>query len=216
MNYEKKYGAPFPVIEISLNQNEAVCIEPGTMVYSDPTLSFETLTNAQRQKRTGGKNIGFFSRANKLLTVIQGTQAARVAVAPCVPGDIIELFCDDTSGQQWEMIAGAFLACDMAINFEVIQTSWSGLFSGGIPICVLQTSGTGSCIVDSCGTLHKINLNGEKTINVDVNHLVAWSAGLQYETFQQRGTLWTAFTAQFSGQGSIILQSNCRTMPAAK
>jgi uncharacterized protein (AIM24 family) len=216
MNYEKKYGAPFPVIEISLNQNEAVCIEPGTMVYSDPTVILETISNAQRQRRTGGKKVGLFSRANKLLTIVQGTHPSRVAVAPCVPGDIIELPCDDSLGQQWKMIAGAFLACDMAVNFEVIQSSWTGVFSGGIPICILQTSGTGSCIVDSCGNLHKINLSGNRFINVDVNHLVAWSAGLQYQTFQQRGALWTAFTAQFSGHGSIIVQSNCRTTPATK
>lgn len=216
MKYEKKYGAPFPVIEISLEQNESICIEPGTMVYSDPSLTFQTMFNAQRQNRSGGKRVGLFSRANKILTVVEGTQAARIAIAPCVPGDIIELFCDDTSGQQWEMIGGAFLACDMAISFEVVQTSWSGLFSGGIPICVLKTSGTGSCIVDSCGTLQKINLSGQKSINVDVNHLVAWSSGLQYKTFRQGGTLWTEFTAQFSGQGSIILQSNCRVTPASK
>jgi len=216
MNYEKKYGAPFPVIEVMLQQHEAICIEPGTMVYSDPTLLFETVTNSQRQRRTGGKRVGFFSSANKLLTVVQGTQPSRVAVAPCVPGDIIELFCDGNTGQQWKLIAGAFLACDMGISFEVTQTGWAGAFSGGIPICVLQTSGTGSCIVDSCGTLQKINLSGQNVINVDVNHLVAWSAGLQYQTFQQRGTMWTEFTAQFRGQGSIILQSNCRTSPATK
>ncbi|MDR2182869.1 MAG: AIM24 family protein [Clostridiales bacterium] len=216
MNYEKKYGAPFPVIEISLNQNEAICIEPGTMVYSDPSLALQIMTNAERQKRTGGKRVGMFSRANKLLTIVHGTQPARIAVAPCVPGDIIELSCDDSLGQQWKMIAGAFLACDMAISFEVIQSGWAGAFSGGIPICILQTSGTGSCIVDSCGNLQKINLNGQRAINVDVNHLVAWSAGLHYQTFQQRGALWTEFTAQFAGHGSIIVQSNCRTVPAAK
>ena len=216
MNYEKKYGTPFPVIEVSLAQNESICIEPGTMVYSDPTLSFETIMNSTRQKRSGGKSVGLFSRANKLLTVVQGTEPARVAVAPCVPGDIIELECNDHTGQQWEIIGGAFLACDMAINFEVVQTSWGGLFSGGIPICVLKTSGNGSCIVDSCGNLQKFNLNGQKTINVDVNHLVAWTSGLKYDAFMQRGTLWTAHTAQFSGQGSVIVQSNCRITPAAK
>ena len=216
MNYEKKYGAPFPVIEVTLNENESICIEPGTMVYSDPTIALQTITNAERQKRTGGKRVGMFSRANKLLTIVWGAHQSRVAVAPCVPGDIIELSCDDSLGQQWNIIAGAFLACDMAINFEVVQSSWTGVFSGGIPICILQTSGKGSCIVDSCGNLHKINLSGNKAINVDVNHLVAWSSSLHYQTFQQRGALFTAFTAQFTGHGSIIVQSNCRTTPATK
>lgn len=216
MNYEKKYGAPFPIIEISLAQGEEICIEPETMVYADPSLSFKTLSNGQRQKSSGGKNIGFFSKANKSLTIVKAEQASRIAVAPCVPGDVIELFCDDNSGQQWELIDGAFLACDMAINFEVMQTGWSGLSSGGMPICILKTSGTGSCIVDSCGTLHKINLNGQKSINVNINHLVAWSSGLQYQTSHQQGALLSSFTAQFSGQGSIILQSNCRTTPDSK
>jgi len=216
MNYEKKHGAPFPVIEVMLNQNEEICIEPGTMVYSDPTLSFETVFNAQRQRRAGGKKVSMFSSANKLLTVVRGTQPSRLAVAPCVPGDIIELFCDDSSAQQWNIIGGAFLACDMAISFEVLQGAWAGAVSGGIPLVILQTSGTGSCMVDSCGVLQKINLNGQKVINVDVNHLVAWSTGLQYTTFRQRGTSWIDFTAQFSGHGSIILQSNCRIAPSGK
>ena len=213
MNYEKKYGSPFPVIEISLNQGEAICIEPGTMVYSDPYLTFQTMHNSTRQKKTGGKRMGFFSQGNKLITILQAQHPARVAIAPCVPGDIIELFCDANTGQQWQVIGGAFLACDMNVNFELIQSSWSGLFSGGLMIPILETSGTGSCIVDSCGVLQKINLNGQKVIDVDVNHLVAWSKGLQYQTFQERTNIWTEFRARFSGHGSIILQSNCRTVP---
>jgi len=218
MNYEKKYGAPFPVIEITLNQGEEICIEPGTKVYSDPTLFLKTLTNARRQKMLGGKKISMLSSANKLMTVVQGgAPNSRIAVAPCVPGDIIELNCG--GGEQWKMMAGSFLACDMGINFEVVQSGWSGLFTGGMPICVLQTSGSGSCIVDSCGTLQKINLSGNKTIDVDVHHLVAWSAGsLNYEIFRhrERGVVWTQVTARFTGQGSIILQSNCRISPAVK
>ena len=216
MNYEKKYGSPFPVIEISLHQNEAICIEPGTMVYSDPYLTFQTMHNSTRQKRTGGKKIGFFSQGNKLITILQAKQPARVAIAPCVPGDIIELFCDENTNQQWQIISGAFLACDMNVNFELIQSSWSGLFSGGLVIPILETSGTGSCVVDSCGVLQKFNLNGQKTIDVDTNHLVAWSKGLQYETFQERSSLWTEFRARFSGVGSIIVQSNCRLSSVTK
>ncbi|MCL2547260.1 MAG: AIM24 family protein [Oscillospiraceae bacterium] len=216
MNYEKKYGAPFPVIEITLDQNETICIEPGTMVYSDPTLSFDTIHNSTRQKRMGGKKIGLFSQGNKVITMVQATQPSRIAIAPWKPGDIIELPCDDNSGQQWKIISGAFLACDMGVNFEMDQSAWSGMISGGIPITTLKTSGVGSCIIDSCGVLQKINLSGDKVINVDLNHLVAWSAGLTFRAFRTRNALWTDFTVQFSGAGSIILQSNCRTTPATK
>jgi len=216
MNYEKKYATPFPVIEISLQQNETICIEPGTMVYSDPYFTFQTMHNSTRQKRAGGKKIGFFSQGNKLITLVQPQHPARIAIAPCVPGDIIELFCDEAANQQWNIIGGAFLACDMNINFELIQSSWSGLFSGGLMIPILETSGTGSCIVDSCGVLQKFNLNGQKIIDVDTNHLVAWSKGLQYETFHERTSLWTEFRARFSGVGSVIVQSNCRVSSAVK
>ncbi|MCL2212445.1 MAG: AIM24 family protein [Oscillospiraceae bacterium] len=217
MNYEKKYGAPFPVIEITLNQGEQICIEPGTKVYSDPSLFLRTVRNSQRQRATGGKKIGMFSSANKLMTIVQsGATNSRIAVAPCVPGDVIELNCGN--GEQWKMMAGSFLACDMGVNFEVVQSGWSGLISGGIPVCVLQTSGAGSCIVDSCGTLQKFNLNGNKVIDVDVHHLVAWSAGLQYHVSNQRerGLAWVQSTARFTGQGSVIVQSNCRISPALK
>lgn len=217
MIYEKKYETPFPVIEVSLRQHESICIEPGTMVYSDPYLSFQTMHNSTRQKRTGGKRVGFFSQGNKLITILTAQHPARVAIAPCVPGDIIELYCDDHANQQWQIIGGAFLACDMNVNFELIQSSWAGVFSGGLMIPILETSGTGSCIVDSCGVLQKFNLNGQKVIDVDTNHLVAWSKGLQYQTFQERsGALWTEFRARFHGVGSVIVQSNCRIAPVAK
>ena len=214
MNYEKKYGAPFPIIEVSLAANEAICIEPGTMMYSDPAISLYHTTNAHRQKMTGGKRVSRFGAANKTLAIVQATQPARVAVAPCKPGDLIELPCDAAQNEQWKIIGGAFLACDMGVSFEVVQGGFSALFAGNLPMIILQTSGNGSCIVDSCGNLQKINLSGTRSINVDSAHLVAWSAGLQYRVFQQRsvirGVTLREWVAQFSGQGSIIMQSNSR------
>ncbi|MCL2383708.1 MAG: AIM24 family protein [Oscillospiraceae bacterium] len=216
MKYEKKHTTPFPVIEVSLEQNESICIEPGTMVYSDPHLTFQTMHNSTRQKRTGGKRIGFFSQGNKLISVVSAKQPARVAIAPCVPGDIIELSCNDSTNEQWHIISGAFLACDMDVNFELKQSSWTGMLSGGLMIPILETSGTGSCIVDSCGVLQKFNLNGQRIIDVDTNHLVAWSKDLKYETFFERNTVWNEFRARFSGVGSIIVQSNSRSIPMPK
>jgi len=213
MIYEKKYATPFPVIEVSLQQNEAICIEPGTMVYSDPYFTFQTMHNSTRQKRTGGKKVGFFSQGNKLITIAQAHHPSRIAIAPCVPGDIIELPCD--AGNQWHIIGGAFLACDMSVQFELAQSSWSGMISGGLMMPILKTSGTGSCIVDSCGVLQKFNLNGQKVIDIDVNHLVAWSEGLQYEVFTERTSLWVEWRARFSGVGSVIVQSNTRINPNA-
>ena len=218
MNYEKKYGSPFPIIEVSLAANEAICIEPGTMMYSDPAISLHHTTNAHRQKMTGGKRISRFGSANKILAIVQASQPARVAVAPCKPGDLIELHCDTAQNEQWKIIGGAFLACDMGVSFEVVQggfgASFGALFSNNLPMIILQTSGNGSCIVDSCGNLQRINLNGTRSINVDSAHLVAWSAGLQYKVFQQRsnirGVVVREWVAQFSGHGSVIMQSNSR------
>jgi uncharacterized protein (TIGR00266 family) len=210
MIYEKKYEAPFPMLEITMRRGEEIRIEPTSLVYCDKDMEFENRLN---KGESGG---GFFSALARsaatnesmfITHVLSTRDNSKIAIGSPVPGDIYELKCGE---QQWRVTDGAFLACDEGVNYRVIRQSWRNAIFGTGGLFIMETTGNGSMLIDSCGALHKITLDGTKPITIDNTHLVAWSSSLNYETRFLRGT-WEFAVCDFSGIGTIILQTSCRT-----
>ena len=88
--------------------------------------------------------------------------------------------------KQYRISNGNFLACTEGITLEA-KAKVKGIFGSGEGIFGLRTVGAGTLFVNSCGSIHKINLNiGEEYI-VD-------SSGEE-------------FVARFRGPGQIWIQT---------
>lgn len=214
MRYQKLYSAPFPMIEVELARGEEVRYEPSAMVYCDGDIDIDIKFNRGEK----GGILGALVRSalsGESMFVMHATSSrdgAKIALASPVPGEIHEL---KLGSEQWCIRDGSFLACDQGVNFKLKRQSvGKALFADTGGLFVMETTGTGSMMIDTCGAMHRIDLDGSRKLLVDNTHLVAWSADLDYKVRLFSGGEF--FTCEFTGAGSIILQTNCRNSPAKK
>ena len=114
--------------------------------------------------------------------------------------------------KQYRISNGNFLACTEGITLEA-KAKVKGIFGSGEGIFGLRTVGKGTLFVNSCGSIHKINLNiGEEYI-VDSTHLVLWENEMEFSTELAGGGLASSFlsgegfVARFRGPGQIWIQT---------
>jgi len=183
------------------------------MVYCDTSIEFKNRLN------TGGsggvfKALGRSMVSNQSMFLTEGTSTAHgstIALGASQPGEIFELPVD--SNQQWLINDGCFLAHGDGVGYHIARQRGKNAWFGAGGFFVMETEGQGSMLITSCGTLHKITLDGTKPITIDNTHIVAWSNNLAYETHRLKGT-WEWMTCTFSGVGDIYLQTSCRFMNA--
>jgi len=214
MKYEMLCQSPFPMVRLQLARGEKILIEPGSMTYCDATIEFESKVNR-------GEGGGLFSAIGRAFTSGQSffithvtTEAdnAYITLGAKQPGEVHELCLGQ---EQWVLQDGVFLVCDDGVNYKMVRQSrtLSEMFlSASVNHFMMETTGTGSMLIASCGKMREIELNGE-TIIVDNTHAVAWTTGL---TFKPR-ILWAevgaGFIYEFSGYGKVLVQSCCRVSP---
>jgi len=205
-------GTPFPLVEFEMDRDESIRYQPSAMVYCDAEIGIDMQFN----RGEGGGIFGALARSvvsGESLVIMEGTaeqNGAKIALAPCQPGEVIEL---KLGSEQWRLRDGAFFACTPGVNFSIkTQSLGKALFAGTGGLFVMETTGTGSMYIETCGKMHRIDLSVGKRIHLDNSHLVAWSAGLDYKT-RLFGS-GEFFTLEFVGPGSIIIQTNCRNAAA--
>lgn len=212
MRYKIGQNTAFPLVEVELNQGETILIERGSMVYHNGKVELKGKMNSNK----GG--IGGFMKAlgrslvsgeSFFITHATGlAENALIALAPTLPGAIVELKLDE---QQWRIRDSAFLACDASASYELKRQSFGkAIFGRTGGFFVMETKGTGSVLINSYGDMQEIILNGG-TFVVDNTHCVAWSTSLDYSIKVASGTF--GFTTgeglvnEFRGSGKILLQT---------
>jgi len=208
MKVNQVSGTPFPLVEFEMDRDESIRYQPSAMVYCDAEIDVDMQFN---KGESGGflRSMVRSAVSGESLVIMEGTaeaNGAKIALAPCQPGEVIEL---KLGAEQWRLRDGAFFACTPGVDFTIkTQSLGKALFAGTGGLFVMETTGTGSMYIETCGKMHRIDLPAGKRLHLDNSHLVAWSAGLDYKTrFFGSGEL---FTLEFVGPGSIIIQTNCR------
>ena len=219
MNYVMTYKAPFPMAEITLNRGDEIRIEPSSMSYCDASVNFDTKLN--RGSRGGGilSAIGRAIASGESMFILQ-VSATRdgsvVALGTKVPGEIHVL---KLGAEQWRMRDQVFLACDAGVNYDIrTQRLDQAIFGNTGGLFVMETNGTGDMLIRSCGAMHRIELDGTKSVIVDNSHVVAWSTTLDYNATFVGGRgmswIWDGIVCEFRGRGTVLMQTNCRVTQA--
>ncbi|MDN6027691.1 MAG: AIM24 family protein, partial [Lacticaseibacillus paracasei] len=112
MNYSITPNSTFPVVNITMGQDETIQIESGSMIYHNGLVELSGHMNSNGKKGLGGimSAIGrsVTSGEHFFITTATGTAPdAELAIAPGNPGVIKELTLDDT--HQYRLNTGAFL-----------------------------------------------------------------------------------------------------------
>lgn len=213
MNYTVTDSKVFPLIEVTLQPGEQIRLERGAMVYHNGEVSLEGKMNSN-SGGIGGivKAVGrsMTSGESMFITTATGNAPnAKIGLAPDAPGQIRELQLGAT---QWRLNDKVFLACDAGVQYVMKRQSvGKALFGGTGGFFVMETSGTGTMLINSYGDIMEFKLDGTKPFVVDNTHVVAWSANLQYELKIASGTF--GFTTgegvvnEFHGTGTVLLQT---------
>ena len=213
MNYTISNSEAFPLVEVTLSQNEMIQIERGSMVYHRGGVSLEGKMNS------GGSGFGGLVKAlgrsvvsgeSFFITHATGlNDNAKLALAPAAPGAIKEL---QVGERHWRIRDQAFLACDSSVSYQMKRQSFGkAIFAGTGGFFIMETQGSGTLLVNSYGDIIELQLDGTSPIVVDNTHVVAWSTSLDYEIRVASGTF--GFTTgeglvnEFRGKGSVMIQT---------
>lgn len=96
MKYNLSSTSVFPLVDITLDKEEEIQIEPGSMVYHNGLVTLEGHMNSNGKKGLGGmvRALGrsLSSGESFFITKVHGDEPnAKVTIAPSTPGTIREL-----------------------------------------------------------------------------------------------------------------------------
>ncbi|HAU35178.1 MAG TPA: TIGR00266 family protein, partial [Lysinibacillus sp.] len=212
MKYTIDDSIQFPLVEIALEDSESVFIQNGSMVYHSQNVTLNTRLNS---KGAGlGKLVGAIGRSmvsgeSMFITQAVSNGDGKLALAPNTPGQIIAL---QLGVKQYRLNDGSFLALDGSAQYKMERQSvGKALFGGQGGFFVMTTEGEGMLLVNSFGSIKKIELNGD-TMTIDNAHVVAWSKELDYDIHLENSFMQSIGTGEgvvntFRGTGEVYIQS---------
>lgn len=202
-----------PIARIALEQGESVRTESGSMVYSRGV----EITGGLNTKKKGlggvfsaiGRSIT--SGESMFVTTATGTApGGEIAVAPPIPGKIVELGID--ANHQYRLNTGAFLACDETVEYTMVNQGITKAFFGNTGgLFVMEVHGEGSLLVSAFGDLLALDVMPDEPLVVDNEHVVAWDANLDYHIEVASGmfgfTTGEGLVNSFAGSGRVYIQT---------
>lgn len=194
MEVEILYQSTSAVAKVSLEQDEKIKAESGSMSAMTPNITMEThaeggLIKSLSRSMVGGES--FF-----LNTYTSNDQGGFVFLAPPMPGDITVI---EMNNQSLLVQSGSYMASSAGIE---VETKWEGAksFFAGEGLVMLEISGTGKLLISCFGAIHHITLKEGERLVVDTGHLVASDPEIQYEIKRVAG--WKS--TMFSGEGLVV------------
>lgn len=213
MTYRIDSKMQFPLVEIFLEAGQSAYIQRGSMVFHTPSVTLSTQLNAK------GNGLGKLFRAvgrsmtsgeSAFITqALSNADGGRLAIAPSMPGQIIAL---ELGSKQYRLNDGAFLALDGSTQYTMERQSLGRAFFGGQGgLYVMSTQGQGTLLVNSFGSIQKIELN-QQEITIDNAHVVVWSKDLDYQIHLENGFLQSIGNGEgivntFRGTGEVYVQT---------
>lgn len=202
-----------PIARIALSEGESVRTESGSMVYSRGVEISGGLNS--KKKGIGGvfSAIGrsITSGESMFITTATGVASSgEIAVAPAVPGKIVELKIDPAN--RYRLNTGAFLACDESVEYTMVSQGLSkALFGNTGGLFVMEVEGAGSLLASAFGDILALDVTPGEPLTVDNEHVVAWDAALEYHIEVASGmfgfTTGEGLVNTFTGAGRVYIQT---------
>lgn len=208
MKYEIT-GAPMPVVTCTLDTNESMFNEGGSMCWMTPNMQMQTTSNGGVGK--------IFSRLISGEKLFQNIYTAvdfpgRISFASSFPGDIVAL--DITPGKEYIMQKSSFLAATRGVELSVhIQKKLGAGFFGGEGFIMQKLSGSGMAFIEIDGSATEYVLQQGESIVIDTGYLVLAESTCSIDVQTIKGAKNILFGGEgifntvVTGPGKIVLQS---------
>ncbi|NPV66457.1 MAG: TIGR00266 family protein [Anaerolineae bacterium] len=210
MRYEIK-GTVLPMLEVHLEQGEAIYTESGGMAWMSEGIRMET------SGRGGlGKMLGRALAGESLFLTTYTCQAAQATIVftPEAPGHILPVPLQ--AGHSIIAQKDAFMCAEDSVELEMHfrKRLGAGLF-GGEGFILQKLTGPGTAFVEIAGEVHQYQLQAGQVIKVDPGHIAMYEPTVDYDIEMVRGVSNVLFggeglfLATLRGPGRVWLQ----TMP---
>ncbi len=209
MKYEIR-GGQFPVVICTLDPNESMITEGGSMVWMTPNMHMET---------SGGGIGKMFSKAFSGESLFQNRYTATggpgmIAFGSSFPGKIMAIQL--APGRDFILQKRSFLASETTVNLDIHfnKKASVGIF-GGEGFIMQRVSGTGMVFAEIDGELVEYQLAPGQQMIVDTGNVAGFEPSVQIEIQQVPGLQNKVlggeglFNTVLTGPGRIWLQ----TMP---
>lgn len=206
MQVDVRYRPAYALAMVTLDKNESIQVEGGSMVGMSPDLELKTEAKGGFFKSLSRSVLGgesFF-----LNTFTAKKQGDTIALAPPLPGDVAVI---EMTGQSLLVQSGSYLGSSAGIT---VDTKWSGAktFFGSEGLIMLRIHGTGTLIVSSYGAIHPMTLGDGEQYVIDTGHLVTFEEHMTFNVKKVAGWKSTLFSgeglvAELTGPGDLTLQS---------
>jgi len=209
VQFDVSHGPSNAVVKVTLNPNESITAEAGTMIAMSGGVTITTTT----RQRPGS---GIFKAIKRVLSgesfflnhFAAGNTPGSVWLAPVLPGDIRAI---QLTGRGMVVQGGSYLACSPSVSIDLNFQGFKSLFAGE-GLFWLKATGSGSLCLSSFGAIYPIEVKGEYI--VDSGHIVAFDEGLEF-SLTKAGTSWISsflggegIVTRFRGQGTVWCQSH--------
>ena len=214
------FGDDMQFVEITLDPDEVVVAEAGSMMYMTDGIQMQTvLGDPSKEQGFLGK---LFDAGKRMVTGeslflttfgAASRQRERVAFAAPYPGKIIPMHLDELGG---ELICqkDAFLCAARGVHVGIAfqKKILAGLF-GGEGFILQRLTGDGMAFVHAGGTIHRCDLQPAQTLRLDTGCLVAFQPSIDYDIQMTSGIKNAVFggeglfLATLRGPGTVWVQS---------
>lgn len=206
MKVDIKYRPSYSLGVVSLEPNEELQVEGGSMVSMSSDVSIKTQARGGLFKSLGRSLLGgesFFQNVYR-----GGPNGGEVTVAPALPGD---LYLVDLQNESLMVQSGSYVASGDGVS---VDTQWGGAktFFASEGLIMLRVSGQGPAILSSYGAIHEMNLAAGERYTVDTGHLVAFHDNMGFKVRAVGGLKSTLFSGEglvvdLTGPGKVLLQT---------
>lgn len=206
MQFELKHQPAYSLAVVTLAGSEDIKVEPGAMVSHSASVTVETKSEG-----------GFFGGIKRMVggeSFFQNTYSApanggEITLAPALPGDmrVIEV----QAGREMLLQSGAFIACELSVNFDSKWGGSKGFFGSG-SLILLRVSGNGKMLIGCYGAIEERVLGSGEKYTVDTGHIVGFDSTMQFET-RRVGNWKSTFLSgeglvcDLTGPGRVLMQS---------
>jgi uncharacterized protein (TIGR00266 family) len=200
------YRPSYSMAKVTLDPNEDILVESGSMVAMSSNIHVETSMKGGLLKSLARSVLGGESFFINTYTASGGS--GELMLSPTLPGDV---FTMEINTETFLVQSGSFLASGQGVTTD---TKWGGArtFFGGEGLIMLRCAGSGTLILSSYGAIHELDLQTGESYTVDTGHLVAFSEEIGFKVRAIGGLKSTIFGGEglvvdLSGPGKVLLQT---------
>ena len=208
MKYEI-LGKTVPAVEVTLNQGESMYTQSGGMAWQTEGIKMSTNARGGVMQSLGRM---FTGESIFMSSFTAEKEAAKVAFATTVPGEIMPINVSETQGLMIQK--GAFLCAEQGVDLKIALTKRfsAGLF-GGEGFILQRATGNGMLFLEIDGDPIIRELAEGEILKVDTGNVVAFEDTVKYEieTVKGLGNIFLGgeglFITKLTGPGKVIIQS---------